>query len=255
MTGKRLVSRLVVLLLVGCGGSPLHPDAKDAAPGEAPSTGNDAVDRIDAAVDQGMDVVLDVGPDTGADLGVPVDRMEVDDQSPEISSHVIGGPEGTYVITDVDPSELTIESSCAGFPTWLIETQAGPCLRITSGVLLADGITVCYPNQPPPEPGKNVIQCVSPVGASCPDRKRLFSGACCSEVSFVSGPDPLCFKTLTLGTFAIGVLLDTDGDFIPDVDDNCPTVFNPDQADSNNNGIGDACEGDGGTDGPGSNPG
>jgi hypothetical protein len=35
---------------------------------------------------------------------------------------------------------------------------------------------------------------------------------------------------------------DTDGDGIPDACDNCPLVFNPDQRDSNRNGIGDACE-------------
>jgi hypothetical protein len=35
---------------------------------------------------------------------------------------------------------------------------------------------------------------------------------------------------------------DTDGDIIVNCVDNCPTVANPDQADSNNNGIGDACE-------------
>jgi len=35
---------------------------------------------------------------------------------------------------------------------------------------------------------------------------------------------------------------DTDGDGIPDSMDNCPTVPNPDQADSNHNGIGDACD-------------
>ncbi len=35
---------------------------------------------------------------------------------------------------------------------------------------------------------------------------------------------------------------DADGDNVPDSIDNCPTVFNPDQQDSNNNGIGDACE-------------
>jgi len=36
---------------------------------------------------------------------------------------------------------------------------------------------------------------------------------------------------------------DVDGDGIPDVDDNCITVSNPDQADSVGNGIGDACRG------------
>ena len=35
---------------------------------------------------------------------------------------------------------------------------------------------------------------------------------------------------------------DIDGDGVPDALDNCPTVFNPDQRDSNLNGIGDACE-------------
>jgi hypothetical protein len=36
-------------------------------------------------------------------------------------------------------------------------------------------------------------------------------------------------------------ILDTDKDGYTDNIDNCPTVFNPDQADANNDGIGDAC--------------
>ncbi|MFQ5440686.1 MAG: thrombospondin type 3 repeat-containing protein, partial [Nitrosopumilaceae archaeon] len=35
---------------------------------------------------------------------------------------------------------------------------------------------------------------------------------------------------------------DTDGDGIPDNTDNCPTISNPDQADADGNGVGDACE-------------
>lgn len=35
---------------------------------------------------------------------------------------------------------------------------------------------------------------------------------------------------------------DADGDGVADACDNCPTTYNPDQADSNGNGIGDACE-------------
>jgi hypothetical protein len=37
-------------------------------------------------------------------------------------------------------------------------------------------------------------------------------------------------------------IADADGDGIPDGTDNCPTVPNPSQQDSNNNGIGDACD-------------
>jgi hypothetical protein len=36
--------------------------------------------------------------------------------------------------------------------------------------------------------------------------------------------------------------LDTDHDGIPDSGDNCPTVFNPDQADNDHDGIGNACD-------------
>lgn len=39
-----------------------------------------------------------------------------------------------------------------------------------------------------------------------------------------------------------GRLRDSDKDGIADNQDNCPKTYNPDQKDSNNNGIGDACE-------------
>ncbi|MFC1591671.1 Ig-like domain-containing protein [Thermodesulfobacteriota bacterium] len=40
------------------------------------------------------------------------------------------------------------------------------------------------------------------------------------------------------------VLNDADGDLVPDDTDNCPATPNPDQTDDDENGIGDACEGD-----------
>lgn len=41
------------------------------------------------------------------------------------------------------------------------------------------------------------------------------------------------------------VKIDTDGDGVPDGEDNCRLVANPNQADSNNDGVGNACDGDG----------
>ena len=35
---------------------------------------------------------------------------------------------------------------------------------------------------------------------------------------------------------------DRDGDGIPNETDNCPDTFNPEQEDTNNNGVGDVCE-------------
>ncbi|MBI2340409.1 MAG: thrombospondin type 3 repeat-containing protein [Deltaproteobacteria bacterium] len=57
--------------------------------------------------------------------------------------------------------------------------------------------------------------------------------------------------------FAIGggrlsraaTLDDTDGDGIPNVNDNCSTVENPDQTDSDNDGAGDPCDSDADGDG------
>ncbi len=45
---------------------------------------------------------------------------------------------------------------------------------------------------------------------------------------------------------------DVDGDGVPDGCDNCPIVANPDQVDTDENGVGDACEGGGGGGGGGS---
>lgn len=45
------------------------------------------------------------------------------------------------------------------------------------------------------------------------------------------------------GKDATTAIVDTDGDGIADSEDNCPEISNPDQLDSNGNGVGDACEG------------
>jgi hypothetical protein len=243
----------VVAVAAGCGGSPLAGGERDAAI-EVPAD-HVALDiGIDLGNDLRPDLGNDLGLDLGQDLGLDLERdVVVGDQAPGI--HWISGPGGTTIGTTLDSAELTIESDCAGFPTTAIfQMQYGSCLRITSAVPLSTALTLCFPN-PAASAGAGAVQCVPPSESSCPRGTRLSSGACCTLLFGTTEPNLICDTALTLGTFAAGVLLDTDGDFVPDVGDNCPTVFNPDQLDSNNNGIGDACDGDGGTDGPASNPG
>ena len=40
----------------------------------------------------------------------------------------------------------------------------------------------------------------------------------------------------------MATVVDTDGDGVPDSQDNCPTVYNPDQLDGDDDGIGDSCD-------------
>jgi photosystem II stability/assembly factor-like uncharacterized protein len=51
------------------------------------------------------------------------------------------------------------------------------------------------------------------------------------------------------GTFEVDNTADDDGDGIPNVTDNCPDTANADQADADNDGIGDVCDNDGDNDG------
>ena len=55
---------------------------------------------------------------------------------------------------------------------------------------------------------------------------------------------------LYLGSFFGAITVpDADEDVIPDIQDNCPAIYNPDQADMNSNGLGDACDPDADNDG------
>jgi hypothetical protein len=49
-------------------------------------------------------------------------------------------------------------------------------------------------------------------------------------------------ETCQLGVVVLSALADSDGDEIPDAFDNCPQVPNPDQANSDTDGFGDACD-------------
>ncbi len=55
---------------------------------------------------------------------------------------------------------------------------------------------------------------------------------------------PTGFSGVSGLAFAPGQLVDTDNDGVPDTDDNCTRIPNPDQRDSNNDGFGNICDAD-----------
>ena len=55
----------------------------------------------------------------------------------------------------------------------------------------------------------------------------------------ISNPDQADANNNGVGDVCEDDTTDTDDDGIPDNGDNCPSISNPDQADANNNGVGD----------------
>ncbi|MEM2925090.1 MAG: thrombospondin type 3 repeat-containing protein [Methanocellales archaeon] len=65
------------------------------------------------------------------------------------------------------------------------------------------------------------------------------------HLTFAGAPEKFGPEEWHVCTLQVAKLIkDSDGDGIPDEKDNCPSIYNPDQRDTNGNGIGDACERD-----------
>jgi hypothetical protein len=200
-------------------GAELAADRTDAQrSADAGATGPDA----DAAREASADLVdASDAADAGADRGPTLTQFN--------------GPGGSYVLAVA--ASVDIRDDCSGIPASLFSRRYS-CIHAEANQLQGSA-QVCLPN-PGSDTESGIARCNPDVTCEAPD--TMFGGKCCAHLRALNGRPVLCADTTRLGDFAVGDLTDTDSDFVPDIDDNCPTVPNTQQE--------DVCHGDGG-DGPG----
>jgi len=151
------------------------------------------------------------------------------------------------------PLALGLDDACSDFPTSLLVERKSTCAKLVGDTQGLHAGNVCCGkagagfNGPVTE----VYRCDSVDAARpCTGYGRLVEGRCCYVLQSW-GLDTVCGQLFAFsGTFAAGRASDRDGDGWRDVWDNCVGVVNFSQADRDQDGVGDACEIDAGTQSP-----
>ncbi len=150
----------------------------------------------------------------------------------------------------------TLTSGCTYLSNAFSAPTTGTCETVQyTGTIAPSGATMCFPGYTPGQPFQ-IWQCKDngqttpppdcvgtyPYPKSDPTTNRHF---CCrypEQEPDSTGTQLCAFNLTSFSTFGFGVLVDTDSDGTPDVLDNCPTTWNPTQADKDHDSIGDVCD-------------
>ena len=152
----------------------------------------------------------------------------------------VNGADGTYSNkASLEYAHMTVKKVTSNTVTTVIDTIP-PTVTITDG---PTGITNVS------TPTFVFVTGGSPVSTQCrvDSGPYVLCGSTFTTEPLANGPHTFYVTAIdavgnsATDTRSFTVVIDTDGDGAPDTSDNCPSTFNPDQRDTNGDGVGDLC--------------
>jgi len=169
-----------------------------------------------------------------------------------------GSGSGTYDANEVVPIDANVPAG-ARFDKWIGDTAnaADPNAASTTVTMKENTeVTATFEQDGPNQytltvtiQGKGTVQLQPDGGAYNPGTTVSLTAKPATGSAFVrweghaSGTGATAQVTMDANKAVTAVFaIDTDGDGIPDDDDNCPDIPNPEQTDTDGDGVGDACD-------------